>query len=329
MSTGNLTIIESALEWIKQGRNIALASVVQTWGSAPQPVGAQLLIDDQGRFLGSVSGGCVEAAVITEAEEVIASGKPRLMTFGVANETAWEAGLACGGTIRVFVESIDDVKAGLLRQIVKYKKGRVGVALVTGLADGVARLVPQPQAGDDVLADELAEGFRFDKSAVVGGDEGVFVNIFNPALKLIIVGAVHIAQDVVPLAKLAGYDVTVIDPRASFASPERFEGVQLIAEWPDEVLGGFDLDARTAFVALTHDPKIDDPALRIALAGECFYIGALGSRKTHAARLERLADVPGTEKIDGPIGLDIGARGTPEIAISIVAKMTSALRQGR
>ncbi len=322
------SILKSALKWLEEGRKIALATVVQTWGSAPQPVGSQLLIDSAGEFLGSVSGGCVEGAVITEAIEVIETGKPSLMKFGVADETAWEVGLACGGTIRVFVESIEQLKAENLKAIVKARRGRVAMAQITNLDSGEQRLVMAPDVEGDPLAVELANGFRFDKSGVVGDEGEVFINIFNPALKLVIVGAVHIAQAVVPIALLTGYDVTVIDPRGAFASDARFEGVQLIAEWPDEVLDGFDLDSRTAFVALTHDPKIDDPALRIALASQCFYIGALGSRRTHAARLERLKDVDNLERIDGPIGLDIGGRGAPEIAISIMAKMTSALRQG-
>jgi len=325
------SILENAIKWLDEGRAIALATVVQTWGSAPQPVGSQLLIDSKGEFLGSVSGGCVEGAVITEAIEVIETGKSELMEFGVADETAWQVGLACGGTIRVFVESIDEGKADSLKQIVKCRKERVALAQITDLQSGAQWLVRLDDLEGDEFAGQLVDGFRFDRSGVTeahGGSGEVFIHIFNPALQLVIVGAVHIAQAVVPIALLAGYDVTVIDPRGSFASTARFEGVNLIAEWPDEVLGDYELDERTAFIALTHDPKIDDPALRIALAGKCFYIGALGSRKTHRGRLERLKGVAGLERIDGPIGLDIGGRGAAEIAIAIMAKMTSALRQG-
>ena len=320
--------LKSAANWLEEGRDIALATVVQTWGSAPQPVGSQLVIDSDGTFLGSVSGGCVEGAVITEAQDVIETGKPKLMKFGVADEKAWELGLACGGKISVFVESIDEVKAGLLKEIVKAQRNRVAVALITDLVSGDARLVPAHDSGSDRLASELVRSFRFDKSGVVGDEGSTFINVFNPALKLVVIGAVHIAQGLVPIAQLTGYDVTVIDPRGAFASEARFENVQLFSEWPDEVLDGFDLDARTAFVALTHDPKIDDSALQIALASECFYIGALGSKRTHAARLERLKGAENLARIDGPIGIDIGARGAPEIAISILAKMISILRQG-
>ena len=256
--------LKSAANWLEEGRDIALATVVQTWGSAPQPVGSQLLIDSDGSFLGSVSGGCVEGAVITEAVDVIESGKPMLMKFGVADETAWELGLACGGKISVFVESIDEVKAGFLKEIVKAQRNRLAVAMVTDLASGEARLVPAHESGSARLASALANSFRFDTSGVIGVEDGIFINVFNTALKLVVIGAVHIAQALVPIAQLTGYDVTVIDPRGAFASEARFENVQLFSEWPDEVLDGFDLDARTAFVALTHDPKIDDPALRIA-----------------------------------------------------------------
>jgi len=184
-----------------------------------------------------------------------------------------------------------------------------------------------------VLGDVLADGFRFDRSGVHQGEAGeVFVSIHNPPLQMIIVGAVHIAQCVAPIAGAAGYDVTVIDPRGAFASEERFPGIDVRPDWPDEVLPEMTLDARTAFLALTHDPKIDDPALQAALASECFYIGALGSRRTQGSRLERLTaagiSADNLARIHGPIGLDIGARGAPEIAISIMAEVTGALRQG-
>ena len=318
------SITEQAIGWLDQGRNIALATVVRTWGSAPQPVGAQLLIDADGQFEGSVSGGCVEGAVITEAADLIGKGSCKLLSFGVADAKAWEVGLACGGKIDVFVESIDDVKAGLLKQIGELQAARKAVAKTVDLESGDWQLIEGAPQNGDVISD----GFRFDKSGVIADRENTFLHIFNPSLRLVIIGAVHIAQSLAPLARLTGYDVTVIDPRGSFASVDRFKDVTLIAQWPDDVLKPDELDVRTAFVALTHDPKIDDPALKIALASDCFYIGALGSRKTHAARLDRLAGLDGLERIDGPIGLDIGGRGAAEIAVSIIAKMTSVLRKG-
>ncbi len=220
-----------------------------------------------------------------------------------------------------------------LKAILAAKAERRAIAVVTELASGKQRVVDADAVSADVLADALMAGFRYDRSGVQDSDAGeVFVSIHNPPLRMIIVGAVHIAQCVAPIASATGYDVTVIDPRGAFASQERFPGVNVCPEWPDEVLPGMAIDQRTAFLALTHDPKIDDPALQIALKSDCFYIGALGSRRTQASRVERLTDAGFSaeelKRINGPIGLDIGARGAPEIAISIMAEVTGALRQG-
>jgi xanthine dehydrogenase accessory factor len=220
----------------------------------------------------------------------------------------------------------------LLERLLSARHDRRAVALVTDLETGAQRLVGEDDAPEDMLSAALATGFRFDRSGVTETEEGeFFVNIYNPPLTLVVIGAVHIAQSLIPIARLAGYDVTVIDPRGAFASAERFPDVTLSVDWPDEALKTIGLDRRTAFVALTHDPKIDDPALTIALKSTCFYVGALGSRKTHAGRLERL-ETAGVEpdtltRIHAPIGLAIGARGPAEIAISIMAEMTRALRQ--
>jgi xanthine dehydrogenase accessory factor len=221
------------------------------------------------------------------------------------------------------------MKRNVLDQLLKAKAERRAVALVTDLADGSQRIVAQVDAANDSLAGVLAEAFRFDQSGVHGNH---FVHVHNPPLRLIMVGAVHIAQSVIPMAQLAGYDVIVIDPRGAFATSARFPGVALHAEWPDEIIPKLGLDARTAMIALTHDPKIDDPALTAAIRSPVFYIGALGSKKTHASRRERLsakgASPEELKRINGPIGLDIGAKGPTEIAISIMAQMTRALRLG-
>lgn len=225
------------------------------------------------------------------------------------------------------------MNADTLAALLAARGERRAVALVTDLATGGQRLVDRDQMNDDPLVAALTEGFRFDRSGVVATPEGeFFVHIHNPPLKLVITGAVHVAQALIPMARMLGYEALVIDPRGAFATADRFPGVDIRAEWPDEVLAEVSLDARTAFVALTHDPKIDDPALRAALASDCFYIGALGSKRTHASRLERLAisgdDTAALARIRGPIGLPIGARGAPEIAVSILAEMTRALRLG-
>ncbi|WP_373503437.1 XdhC family protein [Aestuariivirga sp.] len=221
------------------------------------------------------------------------------------------------------------MKRELLEALLAARGNRQAVALVTNLSTGEQRLVPRAQARNDPLADKLDEAFRFDQS---GSHEGQFVNIHNPPLRLVIIGAVHIAQSVIPIAQQLGYDVTVIDPRGAFATGARFPGIALHAEWPDEILPQMSLDPRTAMIALTHDPKIDDPALFTALKSDVFYIGALGSKKTQASRAQRLKDAGFKEqqiaRIHGPIGLSIGAKGAPEIAVSIMAEMTRALRLG-
>jgi xanthine dehydrogenase accessory factor len=221
----------------------------------------------------------------------------------------------------------------LLRQIVDARNDRRPVAVVTDLATGRQRLVPRALAADEPLAAVLEKGFRFDKSGVEQTAEGeVFITIHNPPLRLVIIGAVLIAQSVVPMARAAGYDVIVVDPRGAFATGARFPEVALQVAWPDEVLPGLAMDQRTALLALTHDPKIDDPALATALQSSVFYIGALGSKKTQAARVERLQtggfDAAQIARIHGPIGLSIGAMGAAEIAISIMAEMTQCLRLG-
>jgi xanthine dehydrogenase accessory factor len=221
------------------------------------------------------------------------------------------------------------LKRELLSALLAARAGRHGVALITDLESGSQRLVPRAGAAGDPLAERLDEAFRFDQS---GTYEGQFINIYNPPLRLVVIGAVHIAQSLIPMAQQLGYDVTVIDPRGAFATEMRFPGVALRAEWPDEVLATTGLDQRTALVALTHDPKIDDPALAAALRAAPFYIGALGSKKTQAARVERLCAAGFSEqeiaRIHAPIGLAIGARGAPEIAVSIMAEMTRTLRLG-
>jgi xanthine dehydrogenase accessory factor len=224
------------------------------------------------------------------------------------------------------------MKRELLDRLLTARQNRRAVALVTDLETGAQRVVGEDDAPEDVLSAALVAGFRFDRPAVTETEEGeFFINIYNPPLKLVIVGAVHIAQAVIPIARLAGYDVTIIDPRGAFASSERFPDVTLLVEWPDEAFSHIALDRRTALLALTHDPKIDDPALTAALESTCFYIGALGSRKTHAGRLERLTaagvEADALARIHAPIGLAIGARGPAEIAIAIMAEMTRALRQ--
>jgi xanthine dehydrogenase accessory factor len=314
-------IPETALAWHRDGRGAALATVVQTWGSAPRRVGSQLAISGAGEIEGSVSGGCVEGAVVAEALDAIEAGKPVMLEYGVSDGDAFAVGLACGGTIRVLVEPVGAVMPErLLDEIVAARAGRVPVAYVTGLT-----------AERRLEREGHADRFRMDRSGFEADGE-TFVAIHNPPLRLIIVGAVHIAQALVPMARIAGYDPVLVDPRDSFASETRFPGESLRHDWPDEGLRAIGLDARTALVLLTHDPKLDDPALEEALDSDVFYVGALGSTRTHAKRVERLRDRGLDEariaRIHAPVGLDIGAAGPAEIAVSILAEMTRVLRQG-
>jgi xanthine dehydrogenase accessory factor len=327
-------VLSRALDWQAEGRQVALATVIQTWGSAPQPVGSQLLIDAGGNFLGSVSGGCVEAEVITEAADVIATGEPKALEFGVEDSRAWSVGLACGGAIRIFVEPLAPEGRspdGVLDQLISDVEVRRKVALVTHLATGTRRLAHAPDDLGAELAPALEDAFRLGKSAAVQRNDGeVFINIFNPTIRLIIVGAVHVAQPLVQMARELGYDVMIVDPRSAFATEERFGDAAISREWPDEALPKIGMDGGTALIVLTHDPRIDDPALIAALYSDTFYIGALGSKKTHAKRVERLLQegVPRAEldRIHAPIGLDIGAQGAAEIAVSIIAEITAVHR---
>lgn len=319
-------IPETALDWIDAGKTVALATVIKTWGSAPRPVGGQLVIAGDESFQGSVSGGCVEGAVIVEAQDVIRSGECRLLEFGVSDETAFEVGLACGGEIEVMVEPVGHGQGPTteeLRNLVAMRAAREAVVWEVDTQTWRRRFRKR-DPGDPAL-EAL---FRLDKSRREGT---VFQAVHNPPLRLIVVGAVHIAQPLVQMAKMAGYDVVLCDPRDSFASAERFPGATFLDGWPDDALQGYGVDARTAVVALCHDPKIDQPALEVALKSEAFYIGALGSKRTHAKRITALKDAghAGEDigRISGPIGLDIGAVSPAEIAISIIAEMTEQLRR--
>ena len=315
-------IPEIALAWHKAGKGAALATVVETWGSAPRRVGSQLAISGAGDIEGSVSGGCVEGAVVVEALEALEDGKARMLEYGVSDGDAFAVGLACGGTIRVLVEPIGDaLPLDLLEGLVAARAARQRVAVVADLVDGDRWLTHH---GHD-------ERFRMDRSGFEE-DGRFFVSIHNPPLRMIVVGAVHIAQALVPMARLAGYDPTLIDPRDSFGSQARFPGETILHDWPDDAVKSLGLDTRTALVLLTHEPKLDDPALEQALAADVFYIGALGSKRTHAKRVERLSQRGFTAeqiaRIHGPVGLDIGAASPAEIAVSILAECTQVLRQG-
>jgi len=312
-----------ALDWHRAGRGAVLASVVETWGSAPRQVGSQLVIDRAGAMQGSVSGGCVEGAVITEALEALDDGKARLLDFGVSDDDAFAVGLACGGRIRVLVEPVGGIlPEALLADLVAARAGRRPVAVETDL-DGPGRKLVGPQ--------DYPARFRGDQSGLEP-DGRTFIAIHNPPLRMIIVGAVHIAQPLIAMARLAGYDPVIVDPRPAFGAAARFPGEVILEDWPDEALAAHGLDPRTAVVTLTHDPKLDDPAITAALGSDVFYLGCLGSTRTHAKRLERLSakgfSAAQIARIHAPVGLHLGARSPAEIAVSIMAQVTQVLRLG-
>ncbi len=298
-------LLARAAEWRRQGHGLALATVVRTWGSAPRRTGSLLLVRDDGQFEGSVSGGCVEGAVIAAAQGRIAKKGGELLSFGVASETAWEVGLACGGEISILVQAVDDsgFPPTLLDRLAAHRAAGLPFTIAADLATG----------------------------RTTESDSGDFVHRFDPPLRLILVGAVHIAQVLAPMAAALGHAVLIVDPRGAFAAGPRFAGFAVDGRWPDEALAHWAPDAASAVVTLTHDPKLDDLALAAALRSPAYYVAALGSRKTHAARLERLAArgfaPPDLARIHGPAGLDIGAANPGEIALSIAAQMTAAWRK--
>lgn len=290
----NDSVIAAARNWA--GAKMALATVVSTWGSAPRPRGSHMLVHEDGRFEGSVSGGCVENDILATAAEVIAGAPAVLKSYGVADGTAWEVGLPCGGTIEVLVQpvSAQGFPPELFAQIEAARAEGKSFDVATDLTTGLS-------------------------------GSGDFVNRYDPPRRLLIIGAVQIAQALAGLARELGISTVVIDPRARFLTPERFPGVMLDDRWPDEAVSALRPDPATAVVTLSHDPKIDDPALIAALACPTGYVAALGSRKSQAARLERLAAAgiapENLARIEGPAGLNLGAIGPAEIALSIAAAM--------
>jgi xanthine dehydrogenase accessory factor len=282
-------------------------------------------------MMGSVSGGCVESAVVHEALACLESGVPKVLSFGVADEDAFAVGLACGGTIRVLVEPVGDapgaIPPALLADLVAARAARKAVALLTHPETHERRLTQGP---GDALAEVIAARMRSDRSGQE--EDGWFIGIHNPPLRMVVVGAVHIAQALLPMARACGYDPVLIDPRGAFGSAARFPGETIVEDWPDEAMAALGPDARTAVVTLTHDSKLDDPALLAALGSEAFYIGSLGSTRTHAKRVDRLQATGITPeqiaRIHAPVGLNIGAKSPAEIAVSIIAQITQTLRQG-
>lgn len=299
----NDSVLSAAQSW--KGARMALATVVSTWGSAPRPRGSHMLVHEDGRFEGSVSGGCVEGDILDTAAQVIAGAPFAVKKYGVADASAWEVGLPCGGEISVMVQpvSAEGFDPELFDRIVEARADGQSLTVTTDLTTGHSDLRP-----------------------VETGE--IFANRYDPPRRLIVVGAVQIAQSLVGLARTLGIETVVVDPRGRFLTEERFPETTLDDRWPDEAVEAYKPGPSTAVVTLSHDTKIDDPALVAALAANTGYVGALGSRKSHAARLQRLAEAgvsaDDLARIDGPVGLDIGAIGPAEIALSIAGAMVKA-----
>ncbi|MDA7592619.1 XdhC family protein [Rhodobacteraceae bacterium] len=313
-------LLEVALQWHEKGIGAAVATVIETWGSAPRRVGSQLIVSGDGRMEGSVSGGCVEGAVVLEALDSIKDGKTKVLEYGISDDDAFAVGLACGGKIRVIVEPVGkQLPQELLKELVDAIAKDQSIIYEINIKTLKRRLVYNGY--EDRLRKDRS-GFK---------DDGItFLNVYSPKLKMDIVGAVHIAQALVPIAQVVGFSLRIIDPRESFANRERFGSIKISNDFPDVALTETKPNYRTAVILLTHDPKLDDPALHIALQSEAFYIGALGSKKTHKQRKDRLRIAGFTEtaidRVCGPIGLDIGASSPEEISVSILAEVIATLR---
>jgi len=335
-------ILTDLTQWVERDEQIALATVVQTWGSSPRGVGAKMALTPDGKITGSVSGGCVEGAVFETGVEVIKSGRPQLLHFGVADETAWEVGLACGGQIDVFVEPLNKTIFEARRKELLAERPHTLATIIQGPEVFLGRevfITADEQiistAEDSLEEIVLAKGRRAraagrSQRIALEGEEApeieIFVEVVAPAPTLVLVGGVHIAVALTSIAKTLGYRTVVVDPRRSFGSPERFPQVdQLIQAWPQEAFSQINLNERTAIAMLTHDPKIDDPALQIALNSPAFYVGALGSQKTQGKRRQRLLEMGLTaeqlDRLHGPIGLDIGGETPEEIAVAVMAEV--------
>ena len=299
--------------WLKQNRRVALATVISTWGSSPRPVGGQMAIDENGEIIGSVSGGCIEGAVISEGINSIKDGKSRIKDYGISNDMAWEVGLACGGELKVLIQPLnleDEIVYHIVNSIKKRKVVKIRIDCSNG-----NRII------DNTIDYQIS---HFDKS------KNEFIHIIDPKPRLFIIGAVHIAQALVSLASIADYEIILIDPRDHFATKDRFPNCKIINEWPDEALSKFNLDKSSHLVTLTHDPKIDDLALIFCMKKNIGYIGCLGSKITHNKRCERLIVKGFNEielsKIHAPIGLDIKDKTPAEIATSILAEIINYRR---
>jgi len=342
------------LDWLDQGRRVVVASLVETLGSAPLEAGSEMLIDDSGRIEGSVTGGCVEAALVQEAQEILRGAPPRAVRYGISHQEAADVGLMCGGTVEVFLHELTDDDREVLAVISQARERGRPVALATlldgagagscmaVLEDSAKGTLDGPKLLDDAVMRDavgfLAEGRsairRYSaRGEVMGSEVRVHIQAFASPPRMLIFGAIDFSAALAPLAVGIGYRVTICDARAAFAGSPRFSRhAEVVVDWPDRYLEQRTLGPRDVVLVFTHDPKFDEPALIAALESDAGYIGALGSRRTNADRLARLhasgVSNDALERINSPCGLDIGARTPSETAIAILAEIL-ALRAGR
>jgi xanthine dehydrogenase accessory factor len=326
--------------WSRDGRRITVATVIATGGSAPRPIGSKMAVDDLGRVAGAVSGGCVEGAVVALAEQVLADGRPRTGAYGISDDEAWAVGLPCGGRIEVDVALWAPAPGSPQERFSARAALGDRAALVTALDDRAETLVLPGGATEgaplDAATRAAAERLLWADRAALCEQDGrrVFVDVSAPPPRLLVIGAVPVAQALCRAARGAGWRPFVIDPRSRFATPERLpDAERVVVAWPAEgiaALGG--IDPATALVALSHDPKLDDPALALAVRSDAVFVGAMGSRRATAERRARLAAAGLAEaeidRISAPIGLDLGGTGDAETALSIMAELV-ADRHGR
>ena len=332
-------ILDDVERWVSEGKAVATATVLETWGSAPRPAGGKMAVTADGRISGSVSGGCVENAVVEAARRAIASGVPQRLKFGIADDTAWGVGLACGGSIEVFVERLPADLFPALRDALRAERPAAVATVVAGTSDRLGKKAAVFADGR-VAGDAGPAAADAARAALSGGEshrvqldgEEIFVDVLAPSSKLVIVGGVHIAVSLVTLAKALGYRTILVDPREAFGNAGRFPHAdQIVNAWPDRGLAEAGIHSGTAIAVLTHDPKLDDPAILAALRSPAFYVGALGSRRTQEKRRGRLLQAGAAEeelaRLHGPIGLPLGGRSPEEIAMAIMAEIV-AVRHG-
>jgi xanthine dehydrogenase accessory factor len=341
-------ILPAMNTWLEKHERIALAVVTQTWGSSPRAVGAKMAFTEDGKITGSVSGGCVEGAVFEAGVEVLKTGQPQFLHFGVADETAWTVGLACGGKIDVFVKQVEEdfltaiqneLKTGqtfCIATIIKGPSTLLGreILVTRNRRSFTASFDDTDRAIYDLSLKALAEDHPQTACLQTAAQEEieVFIDIFGPQATLVVVGGVHIAIGLTKIARTLGFRTIVIDPRRAFGNEDRFPEVDLLIQsWPDEAFSKIYINDRTAIAILTHDPKIDDPALLISLQSPAFYVGALGSPSTQQKRRQRLLEAGINEgqlaRLHGPIGLNLGGRTPEEIALAIMAEIVAIQRK--